>query len=142
MIQKDPPCKIGVVFGVFDGLHTGHKYFLTAAAKQCEKLIVAVTASEAVLQLKGHLPRYEQSDRMAAIKKFHPTLEVVKGDKTLGKWSVLKKYIPEKVFLGHDQQAIAEELIKLHIPFIFLDAHHPEIHKSSIIHSQSSKKKQ
>lgn len=137
MLQKKSVYKIGVVFGVFDGLHKGHRYFLTEAIKRCEKLIVAVTAEEAVLQLKGHLPRYEQKERISAIRNFNPKLTVVQGDRVLGKWSVLKKYTPNIVFLGHDQQAIAEELTKLHTSFVFLGSHHPEKHKSSIIHKQS-----
>jgi cytidyltransferase-like protein len=137
MSQEIPPQKTGVVFGVFDGLHDGHKYFLKEAAKHCEKLIVAVTASEVVFHLKGHLPRYEYNERIAAIIAFNPKLEVVQGDRTLGQWTTLKKYVPEIVLLGHDQQAIAEELVKLHIRFIFLASHHPEKHKSSIIHKQS-----
>lgn len=136
MPQKTSLYTTGVVFGVFDGLHEGHRYFLTEAAKRCEKLIVAVTTSEAVLHLKGHLPRYEQGERITAIQAFNPKLEVVQGDKILGKWTVLKKYTPEIVLLGHDQQAIAEELTKLNTPFIFLDSHHPEKHKSSIIHKR------
>lgn len=140
MKEKTFPYKTGVVFGVFDGLHEGHKYFLTEAAKRCEKLIVAVTSSEVVLHLKGHLPRFEQNERIIVIQNFNSKLEVVEGDETLGRWTVLKKYIPEIVFLGHDQQALAKELTKLNIPFIFLGAHHPERHKSSIIHNHSSKK--
>lgn len=140
MTQKTPPYQTGVVFGVFDGLHDGHKYFLTEAARHCEKIIVVVTASEAVLHLKGHLPRYEYGERVAAIRAFNPKLKVVQGDRTLGKWTAIKKYAPEIVLLGHDQQAIAEELVKLHIRFIFLDSHHPEKHKSSIIHKQSPAK--
>lgn len=139
MTQQAPLYKTGVVFGVFDGLHKGHKYFLTEAAKRCEKLIIAVTVSETVLHLKGHLPRYAYSERVAAIQAFNPQLEIIQGDKTLGKWSVLRKYIPEMIFLGHDQQAIAKELVRLHIPFIFLAAHHPEKHKSSIIHGTPAK---
>ncbi|MDO8566202.1 MAG: adenylyltransferase/cytidyltransferase family protein [Candidatus Moranbacteria bacterium] len=133
MLQKKSLYKTGVVFGVFDGLHKGHKYFLTEAAKRCEKLIVAVTAGEAVLQLKGHLPRYGQNERITAIQNFNPKLTVVRGDRVLGKWTVLKKYAPNVVFLGHDQQAIAKELTKLHTPFVFLGSHHPEKHKSSLL---------
>jgi cytidyltransferase-like protein len=133
MKQKKSPHKTGVVFGVFDGLHQGHKYFLTEAAKQCEKLIVSVTASEAVFHLKGHLPQYEYVERVAAIQAFNPKLKVVQGDQTLGKWTALKKYAPEIVILGHDQQTIAKELMKLRIHFIFLDSYHPEKHKSSLL---------
>ena len=48
--------KKGMVFGVFDGLHEGHKYLLTEAAKLCDELVVVVTLDEAVATLKGHLP--------------------------------------------------------------------------------------
>lgn len=137
MIQKKPSHKTGVVFGVFDGLHQGHKYFLAEAAKRCEKLVVSVTASETVLHLKGHLPRYEYMERVTAIQAFNPKLKVVQGDQTLGEWTALKKYAPEIVILGHDQQTIAKELTKLRINFIFLDSYHPEKHKSSIIYKQS-----
>ncbi len=46
----------GVVFGVFDGLHEGHKKFLTDAAARCVELIVVVAHPKAVLTLKKKYP--------------------------------------------------------------------------------------
>jgi len=48
---------VGMVFGVFDGLHQGHKHFLQAAAKRCKQLIVVVTVPAVVSVLKKHKPR-------------------------------------------------------------------------------------
>lgn len=45
--------RIGFVNGCFDGLHTGHKYFLQRAREQCSWLIVAVNTDESVRALKG-----------------------------------------------------------------------------------------
>ena len=127
-----------MVFGVFDGLHQGHKYFLARAAERCEKLIVVVALSEIVCRLKGHSPRYEYAKRVAALLTFNPELRVISGDKTLGTWTVIRKHAPRVVLLGYDQQALAGELATLHVPCVFLDAHHPEKHKSSIIHGRPS----
>lgn len=122
-----------MVFGVFDGLHAGHRYFLTRASEKCADLIVVVTLPEITSLLKQRPTRHRYEERVRAIRSFNPDLNVVPGDETLGEWRILKKYAPEVVFLGYDQQAIAQELTKMDIPFIFLEAHHPEKHKSSII---------
>ena len=126
-----------MVFGVFDGLHTGHRYFLTQASERCEKLIVVVTLPEIVRLFKKRLPHYGYGERAATIRTFDPKLKIVPSDKTLGEWNVLKKYSPEIVLLGYDQQVIAHELTKIGVPFIFLGSHHPEKHKSSLLHTST-----
>jgi cytidyltransferase-like protein len=123
-----------MVFGVFDGLHQGHRYFLEMAAKQCEKLVVVVALSEVVEMVKKHPPRFSFEERITQIHAFNPKLHIVPSDRTLGAWEVLKKYTPDIIFLGHDQTALATALKKIHIPFIIFAAHHPEKYKSSILH--------
>lgn len=135
MKEKIYRYKIGMVFGVFDGLHTGHQYFLTEASKRCEKLIVVVTLPAIVALLKKRLPHYEYEERVAEIRAFDPELKIVPSDKTLGEWNVVKKHAPEIIFLGYDQQTMAAELTKTGIPFVFLDSHHPEKHKSSLLNT-------
>lgn len=135
MKEKTPHYKTGMVFGVFDGLHAGHRYFLTQASRRCEKLIVVVTLPAIVALLKKRLPHYEYEERVAEIQSFDSELKIVPSDKTLGEWNVVKKYTPEIVFLGYDQQAIAQELTKTDTPFVFLDSHHPEKHKSSLLNT-------
>lgn len=124
---------IGMVFGVFDGFHAGHQFFLTEAQKQCSKLIVVVTRSEMVQQLKGFTPQYTYEQRASAIQKYNQNLHIVPSDTVLGSWDVFKKQTPTIVFLGHDQQGIAKELKKIPIPYIYLPAHHPEKYKSSLL---------
>lgn len=137
MKEKMHHCKIGMVFGVFDGLHAGHRYFLTQASERCEELIVVVTLPEIVELLKKRLPHYEYEERVTEIRAFDKKLKIVPSDKTLGGWNVVKKYAPEIVFLGYDQQAIAGELKKINIPFVFLDSHLPEKHKSSLLNTRT-----
>lgn len=45
--------RIGFVNGCFDGLHTGHRFFLREARKHCDWLIVAVNSDDSVRRLKG-----------------------------------------------------------------------------------------
>jgi cytidyltransferase-like protein len=122
----------GMVFGVFDNFHPGHEFFLSAAVQKCNELIVVVTLSEIVLLLKGKLPVHDFNNRMLNIKKFNPELIVVPGDTKLGAWDVLKTYSPDIIFLGYDQQSIAQELEKLNMPYVFLNSYEPNKYKSSL----------
>jgi len=124
-----------MVFGVFDGLHEGHKFLLTEAAKGCEELVVVVTPDETVKLLKKRFPKHPYSARSSAITQFNSSLKVIPGDEKPGQWTVLADHRPDMVFLGYDQQAIADELKKIDIPFTFLAPHHPHKYKSSLLDS-------
>lgn len=128
--------KKGVVFGVFDGLHEGHKYFLNEALSAAEELIVVVALDSAVIALKGKKPKHTLQERVDAIGGLNSSLRVVAGDEIKGEWSVIHKEEPNMVFLGHDQGDIAEELAKLGVVFQYLSAHEPERYKSSILYPE------
>jgi len=126
-------CARGVVFGVFDGLHAGHQFFLREAAKRCDQLVVVVALTEIVELLKKHPPQYSLDERVLKIKEFNSEFLVLPSDLVLGRWSVFDKYYPEIVFLGYDQKEIAKELEKIKMPYVFLVSHHPAKYKSSIL---------
>ena len=134
--MKDP--LRGMVFGVFDGFHPGHKFFLSSASKECGELIVVVTLSEVVSLLKDRSPVYDFDKRVADIKKFNSQFIVVPGDKKLGSWDVLKTYSPDKIFLGYDQTSIARELDRFKLLYEFIGSYEPEKHKSSLKRKTSS----
>jgi cytidyltransferase-like protein len=125
--------KQGIVFGVFDGLHLGHQYFLDEVFKKCDQLIVVVTQNQIVELLKNRSPKNSLEERILKIKEFNNQFVVLAGDLVLGKWSVFKEYSPEVVFLGYDQQAIFKELDKIGINYVFIDSYFPEKYKSSLI---------
>ncbi len=127
----------GMIFGVFDGLHEGHKKFLTDAAAQCAELIVVVAHPEAVFILKKKYPLRTLENRIGEIQSFNPRFKVVTGDAKLGEWHALKEHQPDTVFLGYDQGRIAEELKKMNVPFIVLEAHRPSEFKSSLLDKDS-----
>ncbi len=123
----------GMVFGVFDGLHEGHKHFLLEAVKLCDELIVVVTPDDTVENLKGRQPKNCFKDRAEAVRVFNPVCTVVEGDFGIGEWVVLTTYKPDSVILGYDQQKIAREMSLLNTPYKFVSAHKPEQFKSSFL---------
>jgi cytidyltransferase-like protein len=123
-----------IVFGVFDGLHEGHRFFLTQAKKLCEKLVVVLTPSETSKLLKGRSPHFSYEEREKELLKFDQSLEIVPADTEPGAWKIFRDRAFDRVILGYDQSGIAKELEKMSMPFIVLDAHRPETYKSSLLH--------
>ncbi len=130
-----PHFDIGMVFGVFDGFHDGHRHFLNGSMKRCEQLIVVVTLDEVVVMLKNHPPKYSYEERAKAITDFNPDLIIVPSDSTLGGWSILDRHHPDMIFLGYDQGAIASEMRRLGRLFIRIDSHHPDTLHSSMLNN-------
>ena len=125
--------KLAMVFGVFDGLHPGHKHFLSQAVGKCERLILVLTLDQTSQDLKGRAPKQDYQQRAKKISEFNSAIKIIPGDSTPGQWSMISQYKPEMIFLGYDQQGIAKELKKLDVPFAFLEAHNPEQYKSSLM---------
>lgn len=123
----------GMVFGVFDGLHEGHKHFLREAKKRCESLIVVIADPDATLSLKGKLPKHSWDERTSALATFDPTLTLVRSDRESGSWNVLKTHRPDTIFLGYDQDALAEALAHTGVPTEKISAHEPEQYKSRLL---------
>ncbi len=128
--------KRGMVFGVFDGLHEGHKYFLTEAAKHCDELIIVVTLPHIVEQIKKQTPKYTFNDRMQAIADFQPQTKVIAGDSILGDWIILKTHKPDLVIIGYDQDGIAREMKRMNIPHVFIQPFYPEKYKSGLLNKK------
>lgn len=101
-----------MVFGVFDGIHEGHKAFLKEATTFGEYLIAVVAQNHIVLHLKGRLPQIDIGERLAHLEAEDNVDEVVIGDKELSSWEVIKKYQPDVIALGYDQEILREDLEK------------------------------
>ena len=102
-----------LVFGVFDGLHEGHRYFLKEALRSLGEggLLVVVVARDAVVKiLKNKTPAYGEQERMAMVQEFLPEAIVVLGDEEQGKYDIVKTHRPDIICFGHDQQKLAKDL--------------------------------
>jgi len=98
-----------MVFGVFDGLHSGHLYFLEEAAKYGE--VIAVVARDSVVQkLKAKIPRRNENERLRAIREVPFVREAVLGDEKQGVYAVIAKHKPDIICLGYDQDWLRKDL--------------------------------
>ena len=102
--------KTVMIFGVFDGLHEGHKYFLSKAKKLGDHLIAVVTTDESVKKLKGNLPTVSFDKRQEGILKNDNVDEVVPNDRELYAWGVLDKHKPDIIAIGYDQTELKKAL--------------------------------
>jgi cytidyltransferase-like protein len=123
----------GMVFGVFDGLHPGHEFLLRTAHEQCDELIVVVTPDSVAQSFKQKLPKNNLEERIRSIQKLNADWVVVPGDSTSGEWNIITKYNPDVVFVGHDQQAIGQEMKRIGRATRAVESFQPETYKSSII---------
>lgn len=98
-----------MVFGVFDGLHEGHRYMLEEAGKHGD-LIIVVARDTTVQELKHKIPRHTEHERMATIQQFMPAATVVLGDEAQGTYDVVKTHRPAMICFGYDQEALQKDL--------------------------------
>jgi len=103
-----------LAFGVFDGFHEGHKFFLREAKKLGDSLVVVVTPDEVVELIKKKLPRFNLEERIQEIQNSQLADEVMVGDKLLAGWEILKKTNPEVIAIGYDQKEL-EASLKQHL---------------------------
>lgn len=120
-----------IVFGTFDDLHPGHRFFLARAEKEGD-LTVVVARDQNVRRMKGRMPRYSERERAAAIRGAMPKAEVLLGHATdFLHW--IRELKPDLLLLGYDQKlppGIREEDIG--VPSKRLPAFEPEKWKSSL----------
>ena len=128
-----------MVFGVFDGLHDGHRHFLREAKRHGDYLIAVVTPDHIVHQLKGHLPEKDLGDRIEHLLHEGLADRVVQGDDELGSWGVVRRHKPSAVAVGYDQDVLKKELERiasdfgLDIEIKSVSAHKPETHHSRLL---------
>ena len=106
-----------LVFGTFDGIHEGHRAFLTQARAHGDYLIIAVALDKVVEQLKHRPPRRNLAARIGALQDEMAADLVVPGDAQLGTYEVMRNYRPDVVALGYDQTALKEDLERRLVDF-------------------------
>lgn len=123
-------------------------------AKALGSYLIAVVAPDNVVkEIKGTLPKYSSVQRVTTLKNEHLADEVVIGDEKMHSWQIVKKYKPNVIALGYDQQdlrAALEEHLEKSYPdvesedgdfkkhpkrptIVMLSAHEPNKYKSSLL---------
>ena len=128
-----------MVFGTFDVFHKGHQIFLKQARKLGEFLIVVVALDKTVRKVKKHKTRNSEAKRLLTVKKSGLVDKVILGNLT-DKYAVIKKYKPDVIGLGYDQDIFTSELQDRLAEFkldktriIRLKSYYPKKYKSSLL---------
>lgn len=130
-----------MVFGVFDGLHEGHRALLKKARNLGDYLVVVVAQDHIVEKLKGHEPRLDLAERFSHLEAEDGVDQVLVGDEEHGTWEVVKANKPDIIALGYDQTVLKSDLESHMDKFqpkpdiVVLDAYEPNTMHSSIINN-------
>lgn len=128
-----------LIFGVFDLFHAGHVHFIDQALTHGDSLTIVVTRDEMVRSLKNHEPMMSEGARLAGLKKFYPSAEVILGDAAPRTWRVLRQHRPDVIACGYDQahlkRALAMHIQKNNLAIRMIDCvpYEPEIYHTSLL---------
>lgn len=129
---------IVMAFGTFDFFHAGHEHYLNKAKELGDYLIVVIARDKTVKQIKGEYAVNSERKRAATIQKSGIADKVVLGQHG-DKYKIVQKYRPSVIALGYDQFVFTQKLsktlidLKLDTKIIRIDAHHPQVFKSSLV---------
>ncbi len=128
--------KTVITFGAFDFVHPWHIYFLSEAKKYGDILITIVARDKTIEKIKWKPPLNKELKRTQDIKNLWISNIVELGHKT-DMMNAIKKYKPDVVAIGYDQNSFIYELSEylrvnnLKTSVITIDWHKTEIYKSS-----------
>lgn len=99
-----------LIFGTFDGLHSGHLFMLRTARTFGDELVVGVARDLHVRKLKRKEPKQNEKQRLEAIARLAYVNRAMLCDGTLGHFGILEEVQPDVIVLGHDQQDLEAAL--------------------------------
>ena len=135
--------KTVLIFGVFDGIHDGHRNFIDQAIKYGTKLVAVVARDIEVSKLKNKTPTFDEVNRIKNLVEVTGIDQVFLGDLEQGTYNVLKEILPDVIFLGYDQQSLFND-INLNIKngnlpkieIVYGKSYKPEQYHSSILNDK------
>lgn len=99
-----------LVFGTFDILHPGHKYFLIQAKKHGNLLFVVVARDLTVKQIKKEFPVNNETERLKAVQVLGYVNKAMLGSTDMDKYKIIEEIKPDIICLGYDQKAFVDDL--------------------------------
>ncbi len=130
-----------LVFGTFDVVHPGHIYFLQQARKRGDRLVASVARDGFVARFKGRPPVHTEDERLRHVLDTGLVDEAFLSDEEQGTYSAIRRLQPEVICLGHDQDALGENLVDwmrregVEASVETIDALEPRRYKSSILNA-------
>ena len=99
-----------MVFGIFDGVHEGHRDFFRQASQYGDELIVVVGRDEICRKLKNKTPKHSEEERVQLVSQ-EPLVDTsLLGDQELSSYEVLEDLKPNVICFGYDQNALEKDV--------------------------------
>jgi FAD synthetase len=130
-----------LVFGTFDVVHPGHIYFLQQARMRGDRLAASVARDRFVARFKGKPPVHAEDERLRHVLDTGLVDEAFLSDEEPGTYSAVRRLRPQVICLGHDQDALGENLAAwmreegVEATVETIDALEPGRYKSSILNA-------
>ncbi len=127
-----------LVFGSFDVLHEGHRYFFRRARELGDELFVVVARDSTIRAVKKQDPKYNENERLKQVQEVSYVDRAVLGNEG-DKLDIIELIKPNIIVLGYDQDSFTEGLAGklvdrgLKVKIVGLPAYKPEIFKSSLL---------
>lgn len=99
-----------LVFGTFDGIHSGHEFFLCSAKSCGTELIVSVARDLHVQEFKCHKPNIPEEQRLLEIQKLPCVDSAQLSDPEISSFKIIEDLSPDLIVLGHDQNELETAL--------------------------------
>lgn len=126
-----------VVFGIFDGVHEGHRSLFSQAKEHGEELVVIVGRDSASLRWKRKKPKHSQETRLGLVSQEEEVSQAVLGDEEQSSYKILENLHPDVICLGYDQDDLEQDLRRWlaergeNTPLIRLNPYQPDLHHNS-----------
>ena len=116
-----------LVFGTFDTLHPGHRWFLRHSAALGDRIVAVVARDDFAAYWKGQAPISNEESRMTALMDSGLVDQAVLADEEIHTYGVLREFKPDIVCLGHDQKSLKDD-IESYLESIPPGESRPQIH--------------
>ncbi len=100
-----------LVFGTFDIIHPGHRWFLRQARLNGSELTAAIARDAFVSKWKGMAPLKNEEQRKEALLSSGLVDNAVFSDEQIHTYGVIERINPDVICLGHDQSHLHTDLI-------------------------------
>lgn len=99
-----------IVFGIFDGIHDGHRDLFRQAREYGDELIVVVGRDEICRKLKNKTPKHSEEERRQLVSQEPLVHKALLGDQDLSSYQVVKDLKPDVICFGYDQDALEKDV--------------------------------
>jgi cytidyltransferase-like protein len=98
-----------IVFGIFDGVHEGHRFLFEQAREHGDHLTAVVGRDIFAWDFKHKEPARKEQERLKIVASEPLVDEAVLSDEVPSTYGVVRELRPDAICLGYDQDALERD---------------------------------